>query len=822
MIVIALIAVLSIVTALMAYHRLSLGYWTASILTISWSYWWFFQQSIFGMVFPVLLTFLLLLFNIKALRRQIITSGVYKTFKKLLPPMSETERTALNAGDTWWDAELFTGKPNWQRLLETPEPKLTNEEQAFIDGPVSELCEMIDDWEITHYEKRLPDDVWQFMKDSKLFGMIIPKQYGGLEFSALAHSHIVMMIASRSVSAAVTIMVPNSLGPAELLLQYGTEQQKEYYLPRLATGQEIPCFALTAPEAGSDASSIPDTGVVCFAEFEGKDTLGIRLNWKKRYITLGPVATLLGLAFQLRDPDNLLGKGEDVGITCALIPTNTPGIKIGRRHYPMNQAFQNGPNEGHDVFIPMDWVIGGQQQLGQGWKMLMESLAAGRSISLPSLSVGGAKLASRAAGAYSRIREQFGMPIGRFEGIEEVLARIASNTYMMDATRIMTIGALDRGHHPAVISAIVKQQLTERMRISVNDAMDIQGGAGISMGPHNLFARIYEALPISITVEGANILTRNLIIFGQGAVRCHPYLFEEMTAATDKTYSRGLKRFDNALFSHIGMFLSNATRSLWLGITNGRSANVPVRSEARRYLQQLNRMSAAFALVADACMLSLGGALKRKEHLSARLADVFSLLYLTSATIKHFEDHGADVAEIPLLRAACHDCFYRIQESLHGVMRNLPNKPLALMLRWMVFPRGRAYSAPYDEFLHDAAALLLKPSVVRDRLTKGVYISHDPDSQIYRLEYALQKVIAAEPAEKKLKQLIRTGFVTRHPDMDITLAEAYETDDFTDDEIQRLKRARKARLNVIQVDDFDPDLGLGHDAAHRAFREHFA
>jgi len=800
---------LLLMLAVLAYHRMPLWLHAVVVLGFVWTNWLLLDQSRLSLIIAIATSLLGMALILRPARRLIFTGAVFHLFKKALPKMSETERIALEAGDTWWDAELFTGKPDWQQLLNVETAQLSHEEQAFLDGPVEELCKLIDDWEITHVHRRIPDPVWDFMKHERLFGMIIPKAYGGLEMSALAHSQVVMKVASRSVSAAVTVMVPNSLGPAELLLQYGTKAQKDYYLPRLATGIEIPCFALTGPEAGSDASSIPDTGVICYGPHNGDDNvLGIRLNWRKRYITLGPVATLLGLAFNLQDPDNLLGKGIEPGITCALIPTNTDGISIGRRHYPMNQAFQNGPNEGHDVFIPVDWIIGGPEQAGEGWKMLMECLAAGRAISLPSLSVGGAKLASQAAGAYARIREQFGLPIGKFEGIEEVLARIAANTYMMDAARTLTLTALDNGHHPSVISAMVKQQLTERMRISINDAMDIMGGAGISMGPRNLFARVYEALPISITVEGANILTRNLIIFGQGAIRGHPYVYAEMTAAANDNTRTGLRDFDKAVFSHIGMVISNAARSLWLGITNGRTAKMPVNSEAIRYLQQLNRMSAAFALVADACMLTLGSELKRKEHISARLADVFSYLYLTSATIKRFEDQGAQPEDGALLRAACHYTFYQIQESLHGVIRNLPNTFIAALLRWLVFPRGRAYSAPYDHFLHDAASILLSPSESRNRLIEGIYIGEYADDQTARLEHALTRVIAAEPAERKLKEAIREGIIAKSRNKDEFIAHVERLGLLSDDELQRIKRARAARLDVIEVDDFPPDLGL--------------
>lgn len=800
---------LIVISILMIYHRLPLLLWSIAMMGLLWPYWWFIDKQALILVGNVLITGLILVFIILPIRQILLSRHIFGVFKQVLPTMSDTERQALEAGDTWWDAELFTGKPNWKRLLDTPEPKLTDEEMAYLDGPVNALCNMINDWQITHLDRCMPAKVWKYMKDERFFGVIIPKKYGGLEFSALAHSAIVMKVASRSISVAVTVMVPNSLGPAELLLEYGTEEQKDHYLPLLARGEEIPCFALTGPEAGSDAGAMSDVGTVCYGEYEGKsDVLGIRLNWKKRYITLAPVATLLGLAFKLEDPENILGKGTSLGITCALIPVETPGVIIGRRHYPLNQAFQNGPTEGHDVFIPVDAIIGGADRAGQGWQMLMESLSIGRSISLPSLSVGGAMMASRATGAYARIREQFGLPIGRFEGVEELLARIAANTYMMNAARILTLGAVDRGHHPSVLSAIVKQQLTEKMRTAINDAMDIQGGSGISMGPRNIFGRVYQALPISITVEGANILTRSLIIFGQGVIRCHPFVYKEMESTTMDDKRAALKQFDAALFGHIGMSMSNAFRAFWLGLTNGRTAKVPLRGAARRYLQQLDRMSAAFALVSDICLLTLGGTLKRKEHISARLADVFSMLYLTSATIKHFEDQGSPQEDIPLLNVACHDAFYIIQERLNGVMRNLPFPLLGFLLRLLVFPRGRAYSAPYDAFLKDAARILLSPSDARDRLTDGIFISDDVNDQTGRLEDALIKVVNAEADEKKLKQAVREGILEKFIDTDQLIAAAADSGHFTEDEIDRIKQARAARLDVIQVDDFPADLGL--------------
>ncbi len=746
--------------------------------------------------------------NVPALRQQWLSKPVLKAFRQIMPSMSQTERDALEAGSVWWDGELFSGRPNWRALLDTPSPGLSSEEQAFVDGPVETLCRMLDDWKITHEHYDLPEEVWQFLKDNGFFGMIIPKKYGGLEFSAYAHSTVVMKVASRSITAAVTVMVPNSLGPAELLLHYGTDDQRDYYLPRLAKGREIPCFALTSPEAGSDAASMVDSGVVCRDEFNGeKEVLGIRLNWEKRYITLGPVASVLGLAFKLYDPDHLIGEQEDVGITCALIPTNTAGVEIGNRHFPLNSAFQNGPNRGKDVFIPIDWIIGGAAQAGNGWRMLMECLAAGRSISLPALSVGAGKLAARATGAYSRVRQQFKTPIGRFEGVEEKLAHIAAGTYMMDAARTLTASAIDIGQSPSVISAIVKYNLTEGMRTIINHAMDIQGGSGICMGPRNMLARVYQAIPISITVEGANILTRSMIIFGQGAIRCHPYVLKELLAAQQTDENKAVRDFDAAFTGHVGFSLSNTARTLFLGLTKARWVRPPVSGPSRYYYQQLTRMSSALAFVSDIAMLVLGGELKRKEKLSGRLADVLSQLYLVSATLKRFEDDNQPFADVPLLQWSCENALRIMQQSLDKFIINFPNRPVAWLLRRIVFPLGKTYSGPTDISGHKAADLILNPSAARDRLTAGLYL---PDAEQYhlsepmsRLEYALHCVIAAEPAEKTLRSALRNGKISETT-REQQIRQALELNIINGEEANLLTTADAARREAIMVDDFEP------------------
>jgi len=789
----------------MAYNRFVLWQWSAVLVGLM------LAATLLGVYSTLALTlhWLVLLvvivpLNIPALRRGLISDRLLPLLRKALPPMSQTEKEALDAGTVWWDGDLFSGRPDWDKLHAMVLPQLSAEEQAFIDGPVEALCQMLDDWHITEERRDLPPEVWQFIKDNGFFGMIIPKSYGGLEFSAIAHSSVVMKVSSRSVSSAVTVMVPNSLGPAELLLHYGTDAQKDYYLPRLAKGQEVPCFALTGPTAGSDAASIPDNGVVCKDMFEGKEVLGIRLNWDKRYITLGPVATVLGLAFRLYDPDHLIGQTEDIGITCALIKTDTKGVTIGNRHAPLNMAFMNGPNQGKDVFIPMDWVIGGQAQLGRGWCMLMECLAAGRSISLPALSVGAGKLVSRATGAYSRIRKQFNTPIGMFEGVEEPLARIAANTYLMDAARVMTAAAVDLGEKPSVISAIAKYNMTERMRKIVNDAMDVQGGSGICMGPRNFLARVYQSIPISITVEGANILTRSMITFGQGAIRCHPFILKEMEAAQDQDQQRGAIKFDKALFGHIGFTVSNASRALWLGLSGARLQTSPKSGPEGYYYQQATRMSAAFALVADVVMLTLGGDLKRKEKLSGRLADMLSQLYLISACLKRFHDQGSQKEDLPLLQWACDDALYQMQESLRGLLRNLPLRSLASVLRFMIMPWGKSYHLPEDHLGHKAASLLLSPSAARDRLTNGIFVPSDESEALGRLESALQKVIDAETVERMLRSAVKSGKLTKMREdelVDRGLAEGV----IEAHEAELVKSAIAARREVIKVDDFSSD-----------------
>ena len=747
----------------------------------------------------------LAIFSLPPVRRKLITRPLFNKMRKTMPPMSQTERTALEAGNTWWDAELFTGRPDWRKLNALAPARLSEEEQAFLDGPVEGLCAMIDDWDITHNRRDLPPEVWSTIKQHKFCGIIIPKSYGGLEFSEFAHSQIVMKIASRSTTAAVTVMVPNSLGPAKLLLAYGTESQKNHYLPRLAEGKEIPAFALTGPQAGSDASAMPDNGVVCYGVFKGEQqVLGIRLNWEKRYITLGPVATVLGLAFKLYDPDHILGEQDDIGITVALIPANTPGISIGRRHFPLDSAFQNGPNWGKDVFIPIDWIIGGKTQAGQGWKMLMQSLATGRAISLPALSVGAAKFISRNTGAYARIRTQFNLPIGVFEGIEEPLARMAGLTYLMDAARHVTCAALDEGEKPAVISAILKYQLTESMRRIINDGMDIQGGSGICLGPSNFIGRLYQVIPVAITVEGANILTRTLMIFGQGSVRCHPFVQREMNALNEADPVKALNDFDSVFWRHIGFFLGNLARGLWFGFGGARLVRTPGDRHTRRYYRQLTRLSTGFALAADFSLFTLGGQLKRKERISGRFADVLSFLYLCSCALKHFENQGSQADDLPLLHWACQYSLHRAQQSLLAVFWLLPARIPAVLLRASLFPLGKPYAPPRDDLIKQLAQILLTDNHTRERLTAGIYVNEKPDDPTGRIETAFKSVLQAAPVEAKLHASQKQGLLPKTA-LTAVVHLALQAGIISEIEAELFAKAEKARLAAISVDDFAPE-----------------
>jgi acyl-CoA dehydrogenase len=744
------------------------------------------------------------LFNIRPLRKAIISRPFLKAYMRMLPAMSQTEKEALEAGTVWWDGELFTGKPRFEKLLASKAPALTAEEQAFIDGPCEELCRMYDDWEVTHKRADMPPHVWDYLKQKGFFAMIIPKKYGGLEFSAYAHSCVLVKLASRAGLLAATTAVPNSLGPAELLNHYGTEEQKNHYLPRLARGDEVPCFALTHPRAGSDAASLPDTGIVCRGQWQGREIVGLRLNFSKRYITLAPIATVVGLAFRMFDPEKLLGDKADIGITCALIPRNTPGLSIGRRHFPLNVPFQNGPLSGKDVFVPLDFIIGGAKMAGQGWRMLVEQLSVGRCISLPSNATGGAKSAVFASGAYTRIRRQFNMPVGKFEGVEAVLARMAGYTYTMDAARSVTAGAIDGGEKPSVPSAMLKYHVTEMGRQVANDAMDVHGGKGIQLGPRNYLGRGYQVVPVAITVEGANILTRSLIIFGQGAVRCHPFVLREMAAARNPDRRQGVDQFDDALFGHVGFTISNAVRSFVMALTHARFTHVPEVGDTRRYYQHIVRFSASFAFAVDVAMLTLGGYLKKKENLSARLGDVLSAMYLASMVLKHHENQGRPADDLPIVEWACRNQMYKAQEQLHDFLRNFPNRFLGSVMRVLIFPGGRSYSAPSDRLGRTLADAILNPTEVRDRLSRFVYRTLEPGNPLGLLHEALVMAQSAEPVEKRIRvDGVKTGKVTAL-DVPGQIAQALAQGIVSEHEAAMLRDYDRKVMDLISVDDFDP------------------
>jgi acyl-CoA dehydrogenase len=753
---------------------------------------------------------LLILLNVRPLRLRLVTRPFLRSYRRLLPSMSATEREALDAGTVWWDGELFTGGPDWQKLMSAKAPTLTEAEQAFLDGPCEDLCAMLDDWDITHVRADLPPEVWSFIKSNGFFAMIIPKRYGGLEFSAYAHSCVLVKIASRSGTASSTIAVPNSLGPAELLLHYGTDAQKNHFLPRLARGEEVPCFALTGPRAGSDAASIPDTGVICKGRWQGADIIGIKLNFSKRYITLAPVATVVGLAFRLFDPERLMGDVEDLGITCALIPRDTPGVSIGRRHFPLNVAFQNGPIQGVDVFAPIDAIIGGFAMAGQGWRMLVEQLSVGRCISLPSNATGGAQAAVYASAAYARIRRQFNMPIGRFEGVEQVLARMAARTYIMDAARSVTAGAIDGGEKPSVPSAMLKYHSTEFGRMIANDAMDVHGGKGICLGPNNYLGRGYQIVPVAITVEGANILTRSLIIFGQGAVRCHPFVLREMNAARNPDHVAGALEFDRALMGHVGFAISNAARSAILGLTLARFTRVPQTGATARYFQHVNRYSASFALATDVAMLALGGYLKKKETLSARLGDVLSAMYLASMVLKHHENQGRLPEDLPLVEWACRSLLYQAQEQLHLFLRNFPNRPLAALMRLLIFPRGLTYFPPSDRLGRDIADLIMHPTAARERLSRDIYKTQESHNPAGMLQEALILSTMAESLEKRIRvDGIKTGRIGAL-DLPGQISEALHAGILSEAEAAVLRDYDAKVSKLLAVDDFAPqELGAG-------------
>ncbi|MDN7141155.1 acyl-CoA dehydrogenase [Pseudomonas sp. JQ170] len=739
------------------------------------------------------------------LRRKVFSGPLFGWFQRTLPPMSQTEREAIDAGTVWWDGELFSGRPNWNTLLDYSRAELSAEEQTFIDGPTEELCAMVSDWQIGQ-DLDLPPAAWEHIKSHGFFALIIPKEYGGKGFSAYAHSQVAMKLATRSGDLASTVMVPNSLGPAELLLHYGTDEQRTHYLPRLARGDDIPCFALTGPLAGSDAGAMPDTGVICKGQWQGEEVIGLRLNWEKRYITLGPVATLLGLAFKAYDPEHLLGDEEELGISLALIPTDTPGVEIGQRHLPLGAAFMNGPNRGKDVFVPLDFLIGGQAMLGKGWMMLMNCLSVGRSISLPAVGTGAAKYTSLVTGQYARIREQFNVPLAAFEGIQESLARIGGNAFLMDSARLLTAKAVDLGEKPSVLSAILKYHLTERGRECIQHAMDVHGGKGIIMGPNNYLGRNWQGAPIFITVEGANILSRNLMIFGQGAIRCHPFVLKEMALAGREDHDQALKEFDQLLMQHIGFAVGNAASTLILGLGLGHFERAPGDALSQGYFRALNRQAAAFALLADLCMMLLGGELKRRERLSARLGDVLSNLYLSSAALKRYYDLGSPEHLQPLLRWALEESLGQAEKALDRLLDNFPNRWLGCALRLVVFPFGRRHTGPSDALDAEVAALIgrAKGDPALEELLAGCYRPQDPTDPVGALQQACTLLDECIPLQQKLHQALKSGQVNPTPG-ESAIEAALRAGALEADEAQALHAAEAARRIVIDVDAFSKE-----------------
>ncbi len=772
----------------------------AGMLLVSW---WISSPSawLFWPVAALTITGALV-FGFRPLRRVVVTGKLMKLMLPLFPPMSQTERTALEAGTVWWDAELFGGRPHWKKLMDFQAPGLTQTERAFVEDETEQLCRLVDGEEVER-SGGLSDETWEFLKSSGFMGMIIPEKYGGLGFSAEANSAVVTKVSSHNVTLAVTVMVPNSLGPAELLLHYGTEEQKDHYLPRLAKGLEVPAFALTEPAAGSDAGAMRSTGVVCRGEWEGEEVLGLRLNWNKRYITLASEATLLGLAFKVQDPDHLLGDKENLGITCALIPTDLPGVRNDQRHDPLGVKFLNGPTTGEDVFVPLDRIIGGQGGIGQGWRMLMDCLSAGRSLSLPGLAVGGTKVATRVISSYAQIREQFGMPIAKFEGIEEKLAEIFGQTWSMDATRSITASAVAAGQKPSVISAIVKAYLTEGMREVINHAMDVQGGAGICCGPRNVLAPIYQGAPIGITVEGANILTRTMIVFGQGALRCHPYAFAEMDAAR----SGDVKEFDRVVFKHVGHIFCTLARTKLLAWSGGRLAAPPIDGPGAVHLRRLSRLSAAFALCAEGAMATLGGALKRKERLTGRLADALAGLYQGSCAVKRFEDLGRPAAEEPLLRWACEQAVFDIEQALTGFLDNLPSRWTARFLRLACFPFGARARRPSDRLGARVVRTVLEDSSVRSRMTEGIHMPDKKRPGLGAFEDGFERMERARPMRAKVKEAIRAGTLPRGPLLGV-LDHAVEHGVLTGDERRELREFLELQWDLVQVDAFSAEAYL--------------
>ncbi|WP_016854499.1 acyl-CoA dehydrogenase [Halomonas smyrnensis] len=740
--------------------------------------------------------------GLPALRRRWLTPRLFAMFKRVAPKVSATERTALEAGSVAWDGELFTGRPDWQRLLDYRDAGLSDAERAFLDHQCGVAAGMCNDWDIARERADLPQELWDYLKRERFFGMIIPQQYGGLGFSAKAQSMVLQKL-SVNETLMVTVGVPNSLGPGELLLKYGTEEQKNHYLPRLADGREIPCFGLTGPRAGSDATSLPDIGTVVRREIDGETVLGLELTFEKRWITLAPIASVVGLAFRLFDPDHLLGEEEDRGITLALVPRDTEGMQIGRRHHPIGSPFLNGPIKGENVFVPLSTIIGGEAMIGQGWRMLVECLSVGRCITLPSGATGTARYALGWSGGFARIRRQFNVPVAEMEGVQEPLARMAALGYIAQAAVYQTANTIDHGEKPAVPSAILKSQLTEFQRVILADAMDIHGGKAVTLGPRNYLGIGYSANPVAITVEGANIMTRNLMIFGQGAIRCHPYVLEEL-AAKD---ADDVNAFDKAFFGHAGLILGNAARALTQGLGIGQRS-VPFDGVAAPYAKEIARLSAGFSLTADAAMASLGSKLKQREMLSARLGDVLSNLYLASLMLKQWQEGEKVEQEDALLHYAARFLLGRAEQAFDELFDNLPNRALGRMLRIVVMPRGRRWSRPTDDLTRTIAQAVTRDSALRRRLLTNTWDADDgpQDNPLARYNALLATQERAEALYRTVGKAHAKGEIPAealHPEQKVDAALAAG---LISEEDATFMRQREAEvLDMLTVDDFDYD-----------------
>lgn len=799
--------VLILIIGGICYYRCHTAVWVPASLVVLVAYSEFAWLPVVALIILWLVWLLIVAFVLlSGLRRQLITRPVMHWFRQQQPKLSTVEEQVLEAGDVWWEQQFFTGKPNWKKLFTIKKSRLSVDEQAFVDQQARHLCSLLDDWQITQNQQGLPQAAWDYIKQEKFWGMVIDKQYGGLGFSAAAHSTVVCLLASRSLSAALTVMVPNSLGPAEFVERYGTEQQKQYYLPRLATGEDIPCFGLTEPTAGSDASNIQAAGVVCRGQHDGKEVLGIRLNWSKRYITLAPIATLIGLAFKLHDPDHLLGDTDHLGITLALVPANTAGVESGKLHYPSHHAFLNGPIVGRDVFIPLDFIIGGVERCGQGWRMLMECLAVGRSISLPALSTGITQQSFAMSAAYAVIREQFNRSIGEFEGIQQVLARLAGYSYLCQAVRLLTAEAVDAGIRPSIASAISKCYLTQIARDAVDDAMDIHAGRSLLIGPRNYMTGMHDFVPVGVNVEGANILTRNLIIFGQGVVRCHPYLFKEIAAAmhADKDKQQFVA-FDKAFVKHIGFSLSNVCRMIVMGLTGGHLVQCSVKKRFAKYAKQLTRMSSAYAVLVDVVLLFVGKNLKIKEALSGRLADMVAYFYMASAVLKYFNDQGLPEKLWPIVRWNLQYCLAHLEEAMREFLDNFPTRWLAVILKRLIFPWGQCYHLPRDQDSLAIAQVVQKDEELYAKLSSCSYIGDDASDITGRMHQTWRALLAIEPIMAKVKLAIQQGKVDKQQRSEQQLQAAKAQGIINEADFQQCQQAFAMRDDAVQVDVFEKD-----------------